>query len=79
MKYFKIPAEQFIGWIRIARPGSVLGPQQFFLIQKEMQLLGGGVKTSSHLHHTPNKHASPSKIVEMSPLDRLKSVKGEAH
>jgi cell division cycle 14 len=26
MKYYKIPAEQFIGWIRIARPGSVLGP-----------------------------------------------------
>jgi cell division cycle 14 len=27
MKHYKIPAEQFIGWIRIARPGSVLGPQ----------------------------------------------------
>ena len=78
MKYFKIPAEVFIGWIRIARPGSVLGPQQYFLIQKEAQLLGLS-KAASHLHHTPNKHASPSKIVEMSPLDRLKSVKGEAH
>jgi len=27
MKHYQIPAEQFIGWIRIARPGSVLGPQ----------------------------------------------------
>lgn len=27
MKNFKIPAEAFIGWIRIARPGSILGPQ----------------------------------------------------
>jgi cell division cycle 14 len=27
MKHFKIPAEAFIGWNRIARPGSVLGPQ----------------------------------------------------
>lgn len=26
MKHFKIPAEAFIGWIRIARPGSILGP-----------------------------------------------------
>jgi len=26
MKHFQIPAEAFIGWIRIARPGSVLGP-----------------------------------------------------
>jgi cell division cycle 14 len=26
MKHFQIPAEAFIGWIRIARPGSILGP-----------------------------------------------------
>lgn len=31
MKHFKIPAEAFIGWNRIVRPGSVLGPQQFYL------------------------------------------------
>ena len=32
----------------------------------------------SHLHHTPIKHQS-SKLQEMSPIDKLKSVKGEAH
>ena len=26
MKHYKISAADFIGWIRIARPGSVLGP-----------------------------------------------------
>ena len=31
MKNLQIPAEAFIGWIRIARPGSILGPQQFYL------------------------------------------------
>jgi len=31
MKVYQIPAEAFIGWIRIARPGSILGPQQFYL------------------------------------------------
>ena len=38
MKHFNFPADAFIGWIRIARPGSVLGPQQQFLndIQDEM-------------------------------------------
>ena len=59
MKYYKIPAEQFIGWIRIARPGSVLGPQQFFLVQREAQLLGSAMVArgaGSHLHHTPIKH-----------------------
>jgi len=26
MKHYKFPAADFIGWIRIARPGSILGP-----------------------------------------------------
>jgi cell division cycle 14 len=32
MKHYRFPADAFIGYIRIARPGSVLGPQQQFLI-----------------------------------------------
>lgn len=56
MKHYKIPAEQFIGWIRIARPGSVLGPQQFFLLQKEAQLVGGC--GSRAVQETPLKHMS---------------------
>ena len=35
MKYYDFPAAYFIGWIRIARPGSILGPQQHFLIVRE--------------------------------------------
>lgn len=35
MKHYKFPAAAFIGWIRIARPGSILGPQQHYLIEKE--------------------------------------------
>lgn len=35
MKHFQIPADPFIGWIRIARPGSILGPQQFYLGKME--------------------------------------------
>jgi len=35
MREFQIPAEAFIGWIRIARPGSILGPQQFYLPKME--------------------------------------------
>ena len=27
MKHFGFPPAAFIGWIRIARPGSILGPQ----------------------------------------------------
>jgi cell division cycle 14 len=32
MKYHQMPAESFIGWTRICRPGSVIGAQQNFLI-----------------------------------------------
>lgn len=35
MKHFNFPAQEFIGWIRICRPGSVLGPQQHFLVEME--------------------------------------------
>lgn len=31
MKHYKFPARAFIGYIRICRPGSILGPQQQFL------------------------------------------------
>ena len=40
MKHYKFPAAAFIGWIRIARPGSILGPQQHYLIEKEAEYLG---------------------------------------
>jgi len=41
MKHFQFPAAYFIGWIRMARPGSILGPQQHYLIAKEAEYLGG--------------------------------------
>ena len=31
MKHYRFPAAAFIGWIRICRPGSILGPQQQWL------------------------------------------------
>jgi cell division cycle 14 len=34
MKHYYFAAADFIGWIRIARPGSILGPQQHFLIEQ---------------------------------------------
>jgi cell division cycle 14 len=40
MKHFKFPAAAFIGWIRIARPGSILGPQQYYLLDMEEFYLG---------------------------------------
>ena len=39
MKKYGFPAAPFIGWIRLARPGSILGPQQHFMIEMEDMLL----------------------------------------
>jgi hypothetical protein len=65
MKHFKFPAAYFIGWIRLARPGSILGPQQHYLIEKEREFLGGmGISRGV-------------KMVEMSPDEKRKSIFGE--
>ena len=35
MKHYRFPGRAFIGYIRICRPGSILGPQQAFLVQEQ--------------------------------------------
>jgi len=41
MKEVGFPARAFIGWNRVCRPGSILGPQQQYLCEMERQLLPG--------------------------------------
>ena len=69
MENFQIPAEPFIGWIRIARPGSILGPQQFYLPKMEPKY----IKTE--------KSAIKSKQIAMqlenSPMDKHKAIHGD--
>ena len=45
MKHFQFNAADFIGWIRICRPGSILGPQQHFLLNQEKQLKEKGLNS----------------------------------
>lgn len=42
MKHFGFPPAAFTGWIRIARPGSILGPQQQYLITMDDRMLKAG-------------------------------------
>eukprot|EP01017_Pseudomicrothorax_dubius_P038142 TRINITY_DN5679_c0_g1_i1.p1 TRINITY_DN5679_c0_g1~~TRINITY_DN5679_c0_g1_i1.p1 ORF type:complete len:278 (+),score=39.85 TRINITY_DN5679_c0_g1_i1:360-1193(+) len=39
MKHYGFNAAHFIGWIRLCRPGSILGPQQQFLIEQQETML----------------------------------------
>lgn len=45
MKHYYFPAADFIGWIRIARPGSILGPQQNYLIEMEKAMREEGANS----------------------------------
>lgn len=42
MKHYGFPPAAFTGWIRIARPGSILGPQQQYLIQMDQRMMAAG-------------------------------------
>jgi cell division cycle 14 len=42
MKHYQIPARAFIGWNRICRPGSILGPQQHFLLDLQNDMFQAG-------------------------------------
>ena len=69
MKHYQITAEAFIGWIRIARPGSILGPQQYYLPQVE----------HLYVRNSPQKalqRAGHAKL-QMSPEDKHKAKFGE--
>jgi cell division cycle 14 len=55
IKHYKVPASAMIAWIRICRPGSILGPQQHFLIEKEAALLAAPSKIAASLGEVTEK------------------------
>ena len=69
MKHYQIPAEAFIGWVRIARPGSILGPQQFYLPKMEPKYIEG--------EPSAQKALMMAAKLESSPVDRHKAAYGE--
>ncbi|XP_043103367.1 dual specificity protein phosphatase CDC14B [Puntigrus tetrazona] len=42
MKHFRLTAAEAIAWIRICRPGSIIGPQQNFIDEKQTSLWAEG-------------------------------------
>ena len=38
MKHFQFSAKAALGYIRVCRPGSVIGPQQNYIIQQEARM-----------------------------------------
>lgn len=42
MKHYGFPPAAYTGWIRIARPGSILGPQQNYLVTMDKRMMDAG-------------------------------------
>uniref|UniRef100_A0A182LZ79 protein-tyrosine-phosphatase n=1 Tax=Anopheles culicifacies TaxID=139723 RepID=A0A182LZ79_9DIPT len=61
IKHYQFTAMEAIAWLRICRPGSVIGQQQSWLNSKQSQLLQEGeLYRQQRQHHTynpPEKHA----------------------
>jgi cell division cycle 14 len=79
MKHFGFPAAAFIGWIRICRPGSILGPQQHYLNEMEAKMIkaGGSEVRRDNLVDGMNSMSLEDRKIMMSPLEREISKKGD--
>ncbi|XP_068946627.1 dual specificity protein phosphatase CDC14A isoform X2 [Petaurus breviceps papuanus] len=69
MKHYRFTHAEIIAWIRICRPGSIIGPQQHFLEEKQASLWVQGDIYRSKLKHRPSSEGSINKI--LSSLDEL--------
>nr|XP_056704170.1 dual specificity protein phosphatase CDC14B isoform X1 [Euleptes europaea] len=61
MKHFRMTAAETIAWIRICRPGSVIGSQQHFLLEKQTELWMEGDSFRSKLRK--NSQLAVTKIL----------------
>ncbi len=60
MKHYKFTAAESIAWLRICRPGSVIGPQQHFLEEKQSWLWAQGDLYRSKLKSALNLNSVTS-------------------
>nr|XP_058933458.1 dual specificity protein phosphatase CDC14A isoform X6 [Kogia breviceps] len=69
MKHYRFTHAEIIAWIRICRPGSIIGPQQHFLEEKQASLWVQGDIFRSKLKNRPSSEGSINKI--LSSLDDM--------
>ncbi|XP_030049493.1 dual specificity protein phosphatase CDC14B isoform X3 [Microcaecilia unicolor] len=63
MKHYRMTAGESIAWIRICRPGSVIGPQQQFLVNKEPRLWVEGDVYRKKLKEKGSKHKASVTLI----------------
>ncbi|KAM4871710.1 dual specificity protein phosphatase CDC14A isoform 1-T1 [Thomomys bottae] len=73
MKHYRFTHAEIIAWVRICRPGSIIGPQQHFLEEKQASLWVQGDIFRSKLKNRQSSEGSLNKI--LSSLDDM-SISG---
>ncbi|KAJ1487647.1 protein-tyrosine phosphatase-like protein [Baffinella frigidus] len=82
MKHMKFTANEAIAWLRIVRPGSVIGPQQAYLVEQEPRMhelgarpgvsglgMADGYNWTTHVDWTPgNVRRAPARSGEHSSI-----------
>lgn len=53
MKHYNFTAKAALGYIRVCRPGSVIGPQQNYIMQQEARMHQAGAKMRQVATTTP--------------------------
>ncbi len=86
MKHFGFPPAAFTGWIRIARPGSILGPQQQYLITMDDRMLKAGGESKRRdllgIGNSPQQNGTPlikKQLEDLSLKERTKMTKEEEY
>lgn len=74
MKHYSFPPAELIAWIRICRPGSILGPQQQFIHQIHRKCLEWG-REFREQHDSEDEADSP--VQTYSQVDAQKAVLGD--
>lgn len=68
MKHYRFPARAFIGWIRICRPGSIIGQQQQYLVDSQVDMFQAG----EFLHRPKSLPATDEEKLLNAKLESLK-------
>ena len=80
MKHLNFTARQVIAWLRIARPGSVIGPQQHYLVEQEERMHHLGKQGCPGLGDDPRDtghEVSPCNVASLACSSWSKNVEEE--
>lgn len=67
MKHYRMTAEEVIGWLRVVRPGSIIGPQQQFMRDSQARMWKEGELARARLTSAPNLSLAAAALAPGSP------------